>query len=105
MEKFKNTMVPFELEDGEKVNLTLAFYQLYLLKGKNKKIYDEYNRIMTKGANEELEMVTILYAAYLCANIENIDECMSEIDFLKRVSSDRQYVASIFKELTNPKKK
>lgn len=106
MDKKKlNTVYDFELEDGSVVKMTLRFYSLYQLKSKNKAVYERYNKIMVKGPAEELENVTILYTAYLCANLENIDECMSEIDFLQLMPSDREYVGEMLGNLISPKKK
>jgi hypothetical protein len=105
MDKKKlNTVYDFELEDGTVVTMTLRFYSLYQLKSKNKSVYDRYNKIMTKGPTEELENVTILYTAYLCANVEHIEDCISEIEFLQRMPTDREYISTILGGLINPKK-
>ena len=103
--KVLNTKTDFELADGSVVQLTLSYHSLYQLKPKKKSIYERYNKIMTKGPEEELENVTILYTAYLCANVNNIDECMDELTFLSLMPSNRQYVGEIISELINPKKK
>lgn len=100
----KNTMYEFKFEDGTSENLTLAFYALYQLKAKKKAIYEEYNQIMTKGAKEELDMITVLYAAYLCANISNIDGCMSFEDFMIKCGSSRYAVKDAMEFLVKPKK-
>ena len=99
-----STIHEFELADGRKVKMTLRFYSLYLLKSKNKQAYEKYNKIMIKGPQEEIENVTILYTAYLCANLENIEECMSEMDFLMNMPDDREYVNNVLSALINPKK-
>ena len=99
-----STVYDFELADGQVVKMTLRFYSLYQLKGKNKKAYDNYNRIMVKGPQEELENVTILYTAYLCANLDRIDECMSELEFLQLMPDDREYTNAVLAKLINPKK-
>ena len=104
-EKKLNTVYNFELEDGEVVQMTLRYYSLYQLKSKNKKAYDRYNSIMVKGPQEELENVTILYTAYLCANLDRIDECMTELEFMQRMPDDREYAGNILKSLINSKKK
>ena len=99
----KNTCIDFKLENGDSVKLTLAFYALYQLKAKNKSVYDRYNQIMTKGANEELDMVTVLYAAYLCANI-NEPTVLSEEEFLMGCGSDRMAIKEAMELLIKPKK-
>lgn len=100
----KNTMYEFKFEDGTTANLTLAFYALYQLKAKNKALYEEYNKIMTKGASEELDMITVLYAAYLCANIDDINGCMSFEQFLIKCGSSRFAIKDAMEYLVKPKK-
>ena len=90
----KNTLVDFELETGEHVKLTLAFYLLLGLK--------------SKGAKEECEAVFILYAAYMCAYIQEhgcADGAMSEEEFLIGCGSDRIAVAEATRALLDPKSK
>lgn len=100
----KNTCIDFTFEDGDTVQLTLAFYALYQLKAKKKGVYDNYNRIMTKGATEELDMITVLYAAYLCANINDITSCMSEDEFMIKCGADRYAIKDAMEQLIKPKK-
>lgn len=100
----KNTCIDFKFEDGDSVKMTLAFYALYQLKAKNKAIYDKYNQLMTKGVNEELDMITILYAAYLCANINDIDSCMKLEEFMQKCGSDRHAIRDAMELLVKPKK-
>ena len=100
-----NTVYNFELADGTTVQMTLRYFNLYQLKSKNKQAYAKYNKIMIKGPEEELENVTILYTAYLCANLDKIDECMTEMEFLQRMPEDREYIGEILQSLINSKKK
>lgn len=100
-----NTVVEFELADGSVVKMTLTFFSLYQLKGKNKVAYEKYNKIMTRGPQEELENCTVLYTAYLCANVADAENCMSELEFLELMPVDREYVGNILQSLINPKKK
>lgn len=99
----KNTLYEFKFEDGDTVQMTLAFYALYQLKAKNKGVYEEYNKIMTKGATEELDMITVLYAAYLCANIDDIPSCMKFDEFLMKCGSDRYAIKKAMEHLVKPK--
>jgi hypothetical protein len=105
MAELKNTFYEFEFEDGDKCNLTLAFYALYQLKAKNKSVYERYNKVMTKGAEEELDMLIVLYAAYLCANISDIENCMSETEFMIKCGSDRMALKNAMEVLIKPKKR
>lgn len=100
-----HTVREFELADGSKIKLSLAFYLLYQLRSKRKDIYDKYNKIMQKGPEEELQSITVLYTAYLCANLSNLDECMDEETFLMLIPDDRKTLGLTVKELVNPKKK
>lgn len=100
----KNTYYDYKFEDGESVKMTLAFYALYQLKSINKGLYDRYNKVMTKGPSDELEMLTVLYAAYICANINDSANCMSEEEFLVKCGSDRFAVKDALEKLVKPKK-
>lgn len=104
--KFKNTYVNIELETGETVKATLAYIHLLNLKNNDKEAYDRYNKIMTKGPQDELDSVYILYVAYLCALIADgsFDEAMTEEEFLSVMSPDREYAGELFTQLINPKK-
>jgi hypothetical protein len=99
----KNTLYEFEFADGDKVKMTLAFYALYQIKSINRGLYDRYNKIMTKGATEELDMLTVLYTAYVCANISG--EIMTEEEFLIKCGSDRQAIKTAMEQLVTPKKR
>ena len=97
-----NTIIEFELYDGTSVPLTLAFYALYQLKAKNKSLYERYMKIMQKTTTDELEMITVLYTAYACANLGS--EIMDEEEFMMQCGSDRLAIISAYRELTQPKK-
>lgn len=104
MDKKMNTTIDFEFYDGSKAKMTLTFYALYQLKAKNKALYGRYTKVMasTMGGNyDELEMLTILYAAYLCANPK---DPMTEEEFLIKCGSDRVAIANAVGALINPKK-
>lgn len=104
--KFKNTYIDIELETGETVKATLAYIHLLHLRNHNKEAYDRYNKIMTKGVQDELDSIYILYVAYLCALVakDNFDEAMTEEEFLSVMSPDREYAGELFTQLVNPKK-
>jgi hypothetical protein len=110
MEKPMNTKYVFEFEDGETCEMTLAFYALLMLKGKNKGLYDRYNKAYSGMADkkkeyDELETLTILYTAYRCANINEPEEnLMSETEFIIKCGSDRRALGRAMQRLLNPKK-
>lgn len=97
----KNTCIDFKFEDGDSVKMTLTFYALYLLKTKNKKIYDEYNKIAANGVKEELDLILILYTAYLCANMD--EDCISFEEFIIKCGSGRKKIRETVAILQSPK--
>lgn len=103
--KMLNTVYEFEFQDSSKADLTLAFYKLYLLKGKRKPLYDRYTEIMGRMDKhfDELDAITLLYVAYVCANMES-EEIMSEEDFMIKCGSDRTAVSEAVRALAQPKK-
>lgn len=101
-----NTTYDFELADGNVVKMTLTFYALYQLRSKNKALYERYNRCISntsKGNLDELDTITILYAAYVCANV-NDENLMGEEEFIMLCGSDRTAVGNALGALINPKK-
>lgn len=104
--KFLNTTYDFELADGQIVKLTLAFYHLYQLKNKNRGLYDRYNKIMTsmnKNNTDILDMVTIVYVGYVCANMD-AENLLSEEDFLMLCGSDIKAIGDAMNHLIRAKK-
>ena len=101
--KKMNTEIEYEFFDGTTARLTLAFYLLYQLKAKNRALYDKYNKIMTGGLKDEFDMITVLYTAYVCANMFSDTELLDEDVFMLMCGADHVGVANAFKELTTPK--
>lgn len=110
MEKPLNTKYTFEFQDGTTAEMTLAFYALYMLRAKNRSLYERYNAAMNrmgdqkKGGYDELDTIVVLYTAYLCANLNNLEAAMSEEEFLMKCGSDRVSVGRAVRMLTQPKK-
>lgn len=104
--KFKHTFYDFELETGETVKLTLTYYFLLKLKNGHKDVYEKYNKVMTKGPQDEFDNITLLYTAYLCGLIaeDKYGEAMSEEDFIYVVPSDRGAIGDALSALISPKK-
>lgn len=101
-----NTTIEFEFCDGTKTQLTLTFYALYQLKSRNKALYDRYNLIMskaTKGNYDELDMIAIVYTAYLCANYHE-NNLLTEEEFIIKCGSNRKAISNAVRELQSPKK-
>ena len=103
----KNTFIDFELENGTKIQLTLNFSRLLQLKNKRKNTYDKYtNALAGKGDAFENSLIT-LYTAYLCANIESLDnnEVMSYETFIDSIPQNYILMNTNVDKLINPKKK
>lgn len=101
-----NTTIDYEFCDGTKAPLTLTFYALYQLRSKNAFLYKRYNDVMlkmSKGNYDELDMVTVLYTAYMCANSDK-ENILSEEEFIMLLGSDRTALGKAVQELTSPKK-
>lgn len=106
MNKPMNTTIDFEFYDGSKVTMTLTFYKLYQLKSKNQVLYNKYNRIMTamsKETGDELDTISLLYVAYVCANMDS-EDLLTEEEFIEKCGFDRIAVGNAVRALTQPKK-
>ena len=79
----KATFLEMELTNGTKVKLTLTYGILYQLRQKKPEFYEKYNKIAMDGMKDEFDFITYLYAAYLCANIDRLDTCMTEEEFIR----------------------
>ena len=107
--KANNTVVLLEMADGSSVKLTLAYRYLLQLSTFNRKVYDDYNAVWNKkeGKREEVDNVRTLYAAYLCAAIQEgtQDSAMSWDEFLDNMTFDREAVGEALRGLLTPKRK
>ena len=102
------TFKELQLQNGEVIQLTLNFRRLLQLKNKRKKLYERYNLIYNKTAKDNtFDTITILYVAYLCANIDEIDsdKVMSEDEFMEEIPQSFVLINNIVTELTQPKSK
>ena len=99
----KSRMIPLELENGEIVQLTLNFGKLLNVRAKRKDVYDRYNNIMMNGSKDILDSATVVYVAYLCG-LENMEDAMSEEEFMTLLPPYTNVTINLFVELTRPKK-
>lgn len=97
------TRYTFEFCDGSTCEMTLAFIQLKRLSSKSKSLYDRCQKIMTNGGKDEFDILTVLYTAYVCANMNN-EILLTEDEFIEKCGSDRQALSDAFIALTTPKK-
>lgn len=80
-----NTTYEIETLSGEKLKLTLSYRYLYQLRAKHREQYADFNRIMTTGAKDMFDNLTVLYTGYLCQRVAetgDTDGAMSFDDFM-----------------------
>lgn len=100
----KNSYLNFTLINGEKVKVTLTFGKLNLLKSVNNSLYQRFCKILNGSSKEILDLATVIYVAYWCANYGN-EDLMTEDDFLNSTPFDISEIKRVFLALTQPKKK
>ena len=83
----ENTIMHYETTTGEKIGLTITFALLYKVKGECPEAYKRYNDVMMNGMQDIFDATAILYAAYLCANIENTER-LPYTQFLEVLGDD-----------------
>lgn len=97
------TTYNFEFYDGTTCEMTLAFIKLKMLSSKNKSVYERSQKVLSNGAKDEFDILAVLYAAYLCANM-NCENILTEDEFIEKCGSDRRALADAMEALTTPKK-
>lgn len=98
------TTVEHELFDGTKVKCTLAMWRLKQLASKNKKLYETAMKVLGKGTEDVFESIRVIYAAYVCANMDS-EDIMTEDDFVMMCGSDYAGINLTVSALINPKKR
>ncbi len=85
----KNTILEYELKNKQKIKLTLTFGKLLQLKNKDNRTYQECMKVLSQDSIEDIfGYVIILYTSYLCANIDNVKECITYQEFIKQIEYD-----------------
>lgn len=77
----KTTTYEIETTDGERIALTLSYRYLYQLRSKHREQYEDFNRIMTRGAKDLFDNLTVLYTAYLCQLIASDGDTAGAVSF------------------------
>lgn len=98
------TTVEHELFDGSTVKCTLAMWRLKQLASKNKKLYETAMKVLGKGTDDVFESLRVIYAAYVCANMDS-EELMTEDEFVMMCGSDYAGINETVTALINPKKR
>lgn len=96
------TTVEHELFDGSTVKCTLAMWRLKQLASKNKKLYEAAMKVLGKGTEDVFESIRVIYAAYVCANMDS-DDIMTEDEFVMMCGSDYAGINQTVSALINPK--
>lgn len=104
MSEARNTYHEFELTDGTVVKLTLTFGKLNLLKSVKNGLYERYCKMMFGKSEDILDMVTMIYVAYWCANF-GAEKVYTEEEFIELVPFDFVEIERAYTALTQPKKK
>lgn len=81
MKKLINNELDFTLNNNETVKLTLNFELLLKVKKKHPEEYDKFNKVVLYGTQKStdiFEMLSVIYVAYLCANLDNKEKYTSE---------------------------
>jgi hypothetical protein len=97
------TRYTFTFCDDTTCEMTLAFIALKKLSSKNRNLYDRCQKVMTNGGKDELDTLAVLYAAYVCANMDG-ETLLTEDEFIEKCGSDRQALMDALQALTMPKK-
>lgn len=105
MNEVKTTYQQYTLTNGEVVNLSLTFGKLNILKKINIDLYERFNKVLYGKSEDILDLVTMVYVAYWCANYNGTSQLYKENDFYDLVEFDALELKRIFTALTQPKKK
>lgn len=98
------TTVEHEFYDGSTVKCTLAMFRLKQLASKDKRLYETAMKVLGKGTEDVFESIRVIYAAYVCANMDS-ENLMSEEDFVMMCGSDYAGINMTVNNLINPKKR
>ncbi|MBQ9785063.1 MAG: hypothetical protein IJW29_06150 [Clostridia bacterium] len=101
-----DSSVPFTLANGETVDLVLSWRMIERLRVTRDESYPELSKILVKGADDAMDNMRLLHAAYRCGYIvENgrVDGAMSYLDFIDLVPDDFGYVMKTVAALLDPK--
>lgn len=82
-----NNEIDFTLNNGEIVKLSLNFKTLLKIKSNYSEEYEAFNKVVTGSRKDDadfFEVLSVIYVAYLCANLDNKDRYTKE-EFLNLV--------------------
>lgn len=102
-----NTEIDFKLNNDEVVKLTLNFTLLLKIKNNYPEEYELFNKYVLYGDKKELdffEIITVIYVAYLCANLDNKNRYTKE-EFIKLIPFNLDKITRTQEVLLGYKKK
>lgn len=99
-----NTAHDLKLANGETVKVESSFGKLYILRAKNKAVYERYNKAVNASKADLFNVVDTLYGAYRCANLED-ENYLTYEEFMNLLPADMEYCYTVYKELVSPGKK
>lgn len=104
-EETRKNDVDFQLENGETVRLRLNFARLKILEKLNFELFERFNKINYGKSENIIDLATIVYVAYWCANYDGINKIYSEDEFVELVPFDVIEIQRVQNALMKPKKK
>ena len=99
----------YNLDNGEKIFLTLTYRSLKELREKNPDAYERYRGTYRRiGENKDIDLIfdpiDIIYTGYLCG-LKDGEEGVSYDDFLDLIQQDIAYNTQVMGALIQPKKR
>ena len=100
--------IPFELKNGETVQLEISWSIIERLRVGRDECYADFTRVLTKGSEDIMDQMRVLYAAYRGGYLSqhgSTKDAMSYMDFLELVPDDIRSVSETVAALLDPKSK
>lgn len=101
-----NTYTELILLDGTRVKMTLNYARLLKLSQDEsfKDVYMRYSSTRMDGIQGELDVALQLYTGYLCANVDDLANVMTEDQFYEAMDPNRAVTDLAWRNLLYPKR-
>lgn len=103
-----NASIPFELKNGETVQLEISWSIIERLRVSRDECYADFTRVITKGSEDIMDHMRVLYAAYRGGYLSqhgSTNGAMPYMEFLGLVPDDIRGVSETVAALLDPKSK
>lgn len=103
-----NASIPFDLKNGETVQLEVSWSILERLRVSRDECYADFSRIVTKGSDDILDFPRVIYAAYRGSYLKqngSTNGAMTYMDFIDLIPDDIKGVSETVAALLDPKSK